>query len=147
MPKSKSTTSTSFWESSTANIQEALQIRKTIDALKAKVDKLMHGAVEAITPSQPAKRGRKKGSVNKAKAAPVIAKPAKAAKKSKMSPEARAKIAAAMKARWAAKKDTTASPKQSKSVPKKKGGMTPEGRARLAAAMKARWAAKKAAAK
>ncbi len=145
MPKSKSTTSTSFWESSTASIQEALQIRKTIDALKAKVDKLMHGAVVAITPNQPAKRGRKKGSVNKAKAAPV-AKPAK--KKSKMSLEGRARIAAAQKARWAAKKDTTASsPKQAKPVPKKKGGMTPEGRARLAASMKARWAAKKAAAK
>ena len=148
MAKSNSTTSASFWDSTTASIQEALDIRKQIDALKAKVDQLMHGDVKAIPPSQPPKRGRKKGSVNKAQAAPAVAPKAKPTeKKSKMSPEARAKIAAAQKARWAAQKGQTASPKQSKSAPKKKGGMTPEGRARLAAAMKARWAAKKAAAK
>jgi hypothetical protein len=61
-----------------------------------------------------------------------------------MSPEARAKIAAAQRARWAKSKgSSTVSVKApaAKSV-KKKGGLSPEGRAKIVAALKARWAAK-----
>ena len=80
-------------------------------------------------------------------------KPAKVAKKnSKMSPEGRARIGAAAKARWAAaraaksapvaaSKPATVQPAADKTVAaKKKGGISPEGRAKLAAAAKARWA-------
>ncbi|MCE9612363.1 MAG: hypothetical protein K8R23_19360 [Chthoniobacter sp.] len=56
-----------------------------------------------------------------------------------VSPEARAKMAAAQKARWAKKAGSTAP----KAPAKAKSGITAEGRARLAAAMKARWDARK----
>lgn len=57
-----------------------------------------------------------------------------------VSAEARAKMAAAQKARWARKAGAApaAAPQE-----KKRKGMSLEGRARLAAAMKARWAARK----
>ena len=55
-----------------------------------------------------------------------------------MSPEAREKIAAAARARWAKQKGTSVAAKVAKPG-KKKGGLSAEGRARLAAAMKARW--------
>jgi len=58
-----------------------------------------------------------KGSASK----PVKAgKPAKAKKKSKMSPEGRAKIAAMMKARWAARRAGTAAPKKTSTAKVKK---------------------------
>ena len=66
-------------------------------------------------------------------------KSAKKAKR-KLSAAGRAKIVAALKARWAKAKGTSAPFKPAK---KKKGGITAEGRAKLAAAMKARWAARK----
>jgi hypothetical protein len=55
-----------------------------------------------------------------------------------MSPQARAKIAAAMRARWAARKRTGIS-----KAAAKKGGLTPAGRKRLSQLMKARWAARR----
>ena len=82
--------------------------------------------------------------------APVkTAKPAKA--KRTMSAEGRARISAATKARWAARRAGKAAkavvaPKAGKPAKaKKKSGLTPEGRAKLAANMKARWAARRAA--
>ena len=61
-----------------------------------------------------------------------------------MSPEAREKIAAAQRRRWAKSKgQSSAAKSSSKPAKKSKGGITPEGRAKLAAAMKARWAARK----
>ena len=83
-------------------------------------------------------------------AAPVKTdKPAKA--KRTMSAEGRARISAATKARWAARRAGKAAkavvaPKVGKPAKvKKKSGLTPEGRAKLAANMKARWAARRAA--
>ncbi|MCX6970763.1 MAG: hypothetical protein NTV93_11535 [Verrucomicrobia bacterium] len=76
-------------------------------------------------------------------------KPAKA--KRTMSAEGRARISAATKARWAARRADKAAkvvvaPKAGKPAKvKKKSGLTPEGRAKLAANMKARWAARRAA--
>ena len=82
--------------------------------------------------------------------APVkTVKPAKA--KRTMSAEGRARISAATKARWAARRAGKAAkvivaPKAGKPAKlKKKSGLTPEGRAKLAANMKARWAARRAA--
>lgn len=96
----------------------------------------------------------KKGAAKAAKS-PKAAKPVKAKRKGGISPEGRAKIAAASKARWAklragkaapAAAKAAKSPKAAKPVKaKKKSGLTPEGRAKLAANMKARWAARRAA--
>src|SRR4051794_40661511 len=61
----------------------------------------------------------------------------------KMSAEARARIAAAQRARWAKAKGTSALAVASPAPRKKKRKLSPEGRARIVAALKARWAAKK----
>ena len=82
-----------------------------------------------------------------AKIKPVGA--AKPAKKGQMSAEGKARIGAAAKARWAARRDAKAVPAVPSIKPvaatkpamaKKKGGISPEGRAKIAAASKARWA-------
>ena len=62
--------------------------------------------------------------------------------KRRMSAQARAKIAAAMRARWAKRKGRTTATKSAK----KKGGLTAAGRKRLSQLMKARWAARRKAA-
>jgi len=92
----------------------------------------------SITPKAVKKKSGKK----------AARKPAKA--KRTMSPEGRARISAATKARWAArragKSKAKVAPKAGKPAKvKKKGGITPAGRAKLAANMKARWAARRAA--
>ena len=61
----------------------------------------------------------------------------------KLSPEARERIAAAQRARWAAQRGGTAA-KAAKPVTGKRGGrrqLSPEARERIAAAQRARWAA------
>ena len=116
-----------------------------------------------IEPGRFASKGAKSASAplvpKEAPAKPVAAAaPAKAAKKGKLSPEAKARIGAAAKARWAARragkaapvaaatklapaKPVAAKPVAAKPVAaKKKGGISPEGRAKIAAAAKARWA-------
>ena len=116
-----------------------------------------------IEPGRFAAKGAKPASASAAPAvAPaksaVAAAPAKAAKKGTLSPEAKARIGAAAKARWAARragkaapvaaatklapaKPVAAKPVAAKPVAaKKKGGISPEGRAKIAAAAKARWA-------
>ena len=60
-------------------------------------------------------------------------------RKGKRSAAARAKMAAAQKARWAAKKGGAVTTPAVKS-PRKKRTMSPEARARIAAAQRARWA-------
>ena len=99
--------SNSFWNHPIANIEEALHIRKQIDALQERLTKLVGGAIDIVAPAK--KRGRKKGQKNAPKA---VATPAPSALKRKkgskrkggLTPEGRAKLAAAMKARWAARK-------------------------------------------
>jgi hypothetical protein len=72
-------------------------------------------------------------------------------KRRTMSAEARARIGAATKARWAAgkmgKQSQSRSKKQEVAPVKKKHTMSAAGRARIAAAQKARWAKLKAAKK
>jgi hypothetical protein len=79
---------------------------------------------------------------------PTTSKPAKAGKRT-MSPEARERIAAAQRARWAKSKGTApaaAAPKapaKPAGKAKAKRKISPEGRAKMAAAAKKRWAAVK----
>jgi hypothetical protein len=130
-----------FHELTTAQLRHALQLREHIESLQKELASLLGGnSAPAAKPEVAASTpGRKKKA------------------KRTMSPEAREKIAAAARARWArvrgkspAKSAKSAPVKTVAKAPKTRGGkktrqLTPEGRARLAAAMKARWAARKAA--
>ena len=111
-------------------MREALKLSKQIDALRQRLYSIIGG----------------KGSVPVAREQ-ATANRGQTPKKRTMSPEGRARIAAAARARWAKfrGKGKAAAPAKAsaKAAPKKRGGITPEGRARLAAAMKARWAARK----
>jgi hypothetical protein len=70
--------------------------------------------------------------------------PRKGKRRGTISPEGRARIIAAQKARWAkVRRAKGGAGKAGKAKAKKKGGLTPEGRAKLAAMMKARWAARR----
>jgi hypothetical protein len=86
--------------------------------------------------SKPVRRGRPPKSSE--------AKPAGGVKRRRMSAEARAKIAAAQRARWAKQKGKAAT---KKAVAQKKASsrkpMSPAMRKKLSAMMKARWAARK----
>jgi hypothetical protein len=109
-------------------LKQAVSIAEQIEELQAKLASLVGGS----------------GSVAPApKAASTSAVKAVKSGKRTMSPEARARIAAAQRARWAKSKGTTA--KAPVAAPKKKRGkLSPEGRAKIVAALKARWAAKRA---
>ena len=64
----------------------------------------------------------------------------------KLSPEARERIAAAQRARWAARRGGKAVAKPAKPAAGKRGGrrkLSPEARERIAAAQRARWAAQR----
>jgi hypothetical protein len=105
---------------SIAQLKEAIQIKEQIGKLEARLKAIGTGKSSLPTAPKPAKRGPKT-----------------------MSPEARAKIAAAARARWAKIKGTKPAPAAKPAAKPKKGGMTPELRARISAALKARWAARK----
>lgn len=125
-------TSISFWDHSIETIERALNIRKQIEALKASVDHIMGGGTSGAVTKR---RGRP------AKAASLSTKADR--RKEKRSPAAKAKMAAAQKARWAAKRGGASADIAAPVVngtEKKKRTMSPEGRARIAAAQKARWA-------
>jgi hypothetical protein len=98
------------------SLEEAVGIRRQIATLEKRLGSLL-GASPATTSTRTGKR--------------------------KMSAQARAKIAAAMRARWAKRKDGTAAAK----TVKRKGGITAAGRERLSQLMKARWAARRKAGK
>jgi hypothetical protein len=93
------------------NLEEAVSIRRQIGSLKKRLD----ASLRVSPSSSPTRRGKRR-----------------------MSPQARAKIAAAMKARWAKRKGIGAG----KSA-RKKGGLTAAGRKRLSQLMRARWAARR----
>jgi hypothetical protein len=112
-------------------LKRALQLAEQIQSLEAELATLL-GSPSAVRSAAPA----------------PASKPSKRGGKRIVSAEARAKMAAAQKARWAkvnrAKSAAGSAPAPAaKSAKKKKRGITPEGRARLAAAMKARWAARR----
>jgi hypothetical protein len=129
----------SFWDHPIETIEKALDLRKQIEALRAREAKIMGGSSSVDTGAK--RRGRP------AKAAAVPTAGAKVdGRKGKRSAAARAKMAAAQKARWAAKKPAGAAPADSSDAepatksPKKRRTMSPEARARIAAAQRARWA-------
>ena len=94
------------------SLEEALSIRRQMDTLEKRLNTLLGGSppTGALT-----RRGKRR-----------------------MSAQARATIAAAMRARWAKRKERTAA-----KTAKKKGGLTAAGRKRLSQLMKARWAARR----
>ena len=98
---------------------------KAVADIENEIAKVIKGAVtsvvetaEAVTPSKPTKKRKKRS--KKAKATKIAKKPAKSKKrKSGLTPAGRAKLAANMKARWAARKAGKPSAKVGK--PAKKG--------------------------
>lgn len=101
-------------ELSTRNLEQALSIRRQIDAL----EKRLRGMVGAGAATTAARRGGRR----------------------QMSATARARIAAAARARWARIKGRAGA----KAGKKRKGGITAAGRRKLSQLMKARWAARRA---
>ena len=130
--------------------EELLQILEQIDA---EIIRTLKGgiSVEVVEiASSPAIARLAPTEKNPVAVTPTKTVKAPKAKKRTMSAEGRARISAATKARWAARRTGKAAkvvvaPKAGKPAKvKKKSGLTPEGRAKLAANMKARWAARKA---
>jgi hypothetical protein len=95
------------------SLEEALSIRRQMDTLEKRLSTLLGSSPSTANLTHRGKR--------------------------RMSPQARAKIAAAMRARWAQRKGRTTAAKAAK----KKGGLTAAGRRRLSQLMKARWAARR----
>lgn len=130
----------SFWDHPIDKLEEALNLKKQIHALQEKLSSLF-----GSDDDEPKEPKRRPGFT------PVspMAKKARAGKGGRrtMSAEARERIAAAQRARWAKSKDSadsgTASVKSSRPGKKGKRTMSPETKAKMAAAMKARWAAAK----
>jgi hypothetical protein len=98
------------------SLEEALNIRRQIGSLEKRLSALFRGLPSTGALTHKGKR--------------------------RMSAQARAKIAAAMRARWAKRKGRATATKPAK----KKGGLTAAGRKRLSQLMKARWAARRRAA-
>jgi len=124
----------SILDCSISTLEKVLSIREQIEALNQSVADIMGGGSGTGTVAKRRGRPPKIASVK-----PVIAKVD--GRKGKRSAATRAKMAAAAKARWAAK-NAGATPVIKS--PRKKGTMSPEGRARIAAAQRARWAKAKA---
>jgi len=106
-------------------LKQAVSIAEQIEELQAKLASLIGGGSVTSAP--------------KAASAPAV----KSGKRT-MSPEARARIAAAQRARWAKSKGIAKAPAAAPKARKKRGKLSPEGRAKIVAALKARWAAKRA---
>jgi hypothetical protein len=114
---------------STQQLQRAIQLSEQIEKLETELKSLLAG------------NGR-------APVATTVSKPSKGKGKRTMSPEARERIAAAQRARWAkarggkaakpAASSAVASPASSTRKPKRK--VSAQARARMAAAAKKRWA-------
>jgi hypothetical protein len=111
-------------------LKRAIVVAEQIEKLKAELAAILGGT--STVQAEPAKV--------------TSASPVKGRKRRKLSPESRARIVAAVKARWARVKGQKGPgrPAKAPKATKRKRNLTPEGRARLAASMKARWAARKA---
>ncbi len=115
---------------SLTNLKEAVAIRERIEGLEQRLNQILGGApVTTSAPSRSSKRGGTRG---------------------KMSPAARARIAAAMRARWAKQRagssggeKTKTAAKPAKAGRRRRGNMSAEARKKLSDAMKARWAARR----
>jgi hypothetical protein len=105
---------------STRNLEQALSIRRQIDALERRFRGLVGGA-SGGAPAVGARRGGRRH----------------------LSAAARAKIAAAARARWARVRARGGGAKAAKKGGRRGGGITAAGRRRLSQLMKARWAARR----
>jgi hypothetical protein len=116
---------------SVSQLQRALSLAQQIERLEAELAAVLGTAAPSPRAAKPA---------GGAPAAPRQGKG-----RGTISPEGRARIIAAQKARWAkVRREKGGSGKAAPAAKgKKKGGLTAEGRARLAALMKARWAARR----
>jgi hypothetical protein len=101
-------------------LQRAIAITEQIQNLEAELASILGGALSPGTvPSGPKSRKKRR----------------------KMSAEAREKIAAAQRARWAkTKSEQPSTPTEKPGEKKKRGKMSAEGRAAIVAAQKKRWA-------
>ena len=104
---------------STRNLEQALSIRRQIDALERRLRGFVGGAGGGAS-AAPRRGGRRR-----------------------MSPSARAKIAAAARARWARVRAGGGAKGRAKKSGRRKGGITAAGRRRLSQLMKLRWAARR----
>ena len=100
-------------ETSLKALQEAVSIRRQIDALEKRLSSILGTAV----PGSATRQGRRR-----------------------MSVATRAKLAAAARARWAKLNEGK---KTAQLTSRKKGGITAAGRKKLSQLMKARWAARR----
>lgn len=107
---------------STRNLEQALSIRRQIDALQRRLNSLVAGG---------------------ARAGGAAVSPRRDAGRRKLSATARAKIAAAARARWARFRAGRGKTKAAKKSGRRRGGITAAGRKRLSQLMKARWAARR----
>ena len=115
---------TSIWDHPIATIEKALQIRKKIKALQASLLAIYGNGKQPLSSEKPA---------------PVT----KDGRKGKRSAATIAKMKAAAKARWAARKGAVSTPAETVVKTKKKRTFSAASRAKMAAAQKARWAKKK----
>jgi hypothetical protein len=99
---------------SSNQLRQAADLQERIEALTREFNAIMSGQPQSASVSSSRQSGLGKRT---------------------MSPEAKARIAAGQRARWAQRKDGT----PTTSAPRK-GTMSAEGRARIVAAQKARWA-------
>ena len=111
-----------FHELTTTQLKQAVQIREQIESLQEKLDALLGGTAPAASAPAKSKRTmsaatrKKMAAAQQARYAKLKASPAPAKTSSKKStpkikgaitPEGRAALSAAMKARWAARKKAT----------------------------------------
>jgi hypothetical protein len=120
---------------SISQLQRAIEIKEQIEKLEGELKALLGSSVGG-------------GTVSSAVAAPVAAKRGRPRKnKGGLSPEARERIAAAQRARWAKVKGTKveapAAATKSTGKRKKRRAVSPEARAKMAEAARRRWAAAK----
>jgi hypothetical protein len=107
-------------------LKRAIVVAEQIEALQAELNQILGG--------QPAPRSTASALT-----------PTTDSRKGKRSPAVKARMAAAQKARWAAKRGAASEPVPVEKPKKRKGGMSAAGRAAIIAAQKARWARVKAA--
>ena len=119
--------SRSLSDLSVTELRKVLQFKEEIASLETQLT----GVLGAPAPTAPV-------------AAPAKAVAGKRGGRRKLSPEARERIAAAQRARWAARRGGKAAKPVVAAEPGKRGGrrqLSPEARERIAAAQRARWAA------
>lgn len=116
-------------------LKKAVEIAEQIEKLQSDLASVLGGQPASASAAAPT-----------AKAVKVASQPVKGKGKRTMSPEARERIAAAQRARWAKSRGAAAAKPAAVSSPAKAKGrrtLSPEAREKIAAAARRRWAAVK----